>query len=142
MGMRGIATSHKRSTQAACHECLHEQAQVSNLYLLEKAYVEYDRMPIPSRRFVARRCGVCEWSGAGLELGRPVSTTCPICHAPTSVTSEELLVPLVSNKNPIATALSRLGASKGGLMRAKGLSPARRSEIARAAAAARWRRRR
>lgn len=41
-------------------------------------------------------------------------------------------------KNPAAVALGRLGGSKGGKMRAAKLSPKRRSEIARAAARARW----
>ncbi len=42
-------------------------------------------------------------------------------------------------KNPAAVALGKLGGSKGGKMRAKKLSPKRRSEIARKAAKARWR---
>lgn len=46
-----------------------------------------------------------------------------------------------SKKNPHAIALSRLGAEKGGRTRAKNLTPERRSEIARKAAKARWRRR-
>lgn len=41
-------------------------------------------------------------------------------------------------KNPAAVALGKLGASKGGIARAKKLSPARRKEIARKAIAARW----
>lgn len=41
-------------------------------------------------------------------------------------------------KNPAAVALSRLGASKGGIARAKKLSPQRRSEIARNAVLKRW----
>ena len=41
-------------------------------------------------------------------------------------------------KNPHAVALSRLGASKGGKARAKKLTPARRREIAKVAAQARW----
>ena len=43
-----------------------------------------------------------------------------------------------TNKNPAAVALSKLGASKGGKARAKKLSAKRRSEIARKAIAARW----
>jgi hypothetical protein len=39
-----------------------------------------------------------------------------------------------------AAALSKLGASKGGEARAKSLSKKRRAEIARKAAAARWKR--
>ena len=41
-------------------------------------------------------------------------------------------------KNPAAVALGRLGGAKGGRARAAKLPPERRSEIARKAAAARW----
>lgn len=41
-------------------------------------------------------------------------------------------------KNSAAVALGRLGGSKGGKARAKNLSPARRTEIAKKAAIARW----
>ena len=41
-------------------------------------------------------------------------------------------------KNPHAVALGRLGGKKGGVARAKKLSKKRRSEIARKAAKARW----
>jgi hypothetical protein len=41
-------------------------------------------------------------------------------------------------KNPAAQALAALGASKGGKARAANLSDRRRKAIARAAAAARW----
>jgi len=41
-------------------------------------------------------------------------------------------------KNPAAVALGKLGASKGGKARAKKLSAKRRSEIARKAVNARW----
>ena len=41
-------------------------------------------------------------------------------------------------KNPHAVALGKLGAKKGGVARAKKLSPERRSEIARKAVNARW----
>ena len=41
-------------------------------------------------------------------------------------------------KSAAATLLGRLGGRKGGLARAKKLSPERRSEIARTAAEARW----
>jgi hypothetical protein len=44
-------------------------------------------------------------------------------------------------KNPAAVALSKLGASKGGIARAKKLSPEERSKIARMAVNARWRKR-
>lgn len=41
-------------------------------------------------------------------------------------------------KNPAAVALNKLGASKGGIARALKLSPVKRSEIARMAVLARW----
>ncbi len=44
----------------------------------------------------------------------------------------------VKEKNPAAVALSKLGASKGGLARAASLSDRKRSAIAKKAAAARW----
>lgn len=44
----------------------------------------------------------------------------------------------LKKKNPAAVALGKLGGSKGGKIRAKKLSPERRSEIARKAALARW----
>lgn len=46
-------------------------------------------------------------------------------------------VPLPA-KNPAAVALGRLGGKKGGPARARKLTEKRRVEIARAAAAARW----
>ena len=45
---------------------------------------------------------------------------------------------LEREKNPAAVALGRLGASKGGQARAAKLSPKKRREIAKKAAAARW----
>lgn len=42
-------------------------------------------------------------------------------------------------RNPAAVALSKLGASKGGIARAAALSPSRRAAIARKAVQARWR---
>jgi len=46
-----------------------------------------------------------------------------------------------SGKNPAAVALGKLGGAKGGRARAAKLTPKRRSEIARQAAQARWRKR-
>jgi len=43
-----------------------------------------------------------------------------------------------TGKNTAAVALGRLGGKKGGAARRDSLSPERRSEIARAAAAVRW----
>ena len=44
----------------------------------------------------------------------------------------------VDTRNPAAVALGKLGASKGGKARAAKLSPKKRAEIARKAAAKRW----
>lgn len=44
----------------------------------------------------------------------------------------------IPEKNPHAQALGKLGGSKGGQQRAKNLSAARRKQIARKAAKARW----
>jgi hypothetical protein len=44
----------------------------------------------------------------------------------------------VKKKNAAAVALGRLGGLKGGTARAKALSPEQRSEIARRAVMARW----
>lgn len=44
-------------------------------------------------------------------------------------------------KNPAAVALGRLGGLKGGKARAKKLTPKQRSEIAKQAAEARWKKR-
>jgi len=43
-----------------------------------------------------------------------------------------------SGKNPAAVALGKLGGRKGGRARAERLTPERRREIAKRAAAARW----
>jgi hypothetical protein len=43
-------------------------------------------------------------------------------------------------KNPAAVALGKLGASKGGQARAAKLTPEQRREVAKKAAAARWKR--
>ena len=90
------------------------------------------------RRFVTRACTVCEWEGAAVEPPAAPGD-CRWCHAPSRVVREELLVPIVPGKNPLAAALSRAGAALGGKARAERLSPARRREIAAAAARARWR---
>jgi hypothetical protein len=90
---------------------------------------------------VERRCLVCEWSAS---VNEPEETPeiggeCPVCHAPT----ERMRVRrrLQREPNVHAAALGRLGGLKGGPARAAALSPRRRREIARSAAAARWKRR-
>ena len=47
--------------------------------------------------------------------------------------------PVDPNKDPAAVELGRKGGLKGGLARAKSLTPNQRREIAKKAAAARWR---
>jgi len=46
--------------------------------------------------------------------------------------------PIKPDKNPAAVALGRLGGLKGGKARAESLSKSQRSQIAKAAAMARW----
>jgi hypothetical protein len=82
---------------------------------------------------VIRRCPVCDWKGAVI-VGMPREEDCPQCHAPTVAEA-----PPKTAKNPHAAALGRLGGKRGGRARAKKLSPARRKQIARKAALARWR---
>jgi hypothetical protein len=53
-------------------------------------------------------------------------------------TPENLPISKESTKNPHAVALGRIGGKKGGVARAKKLSPEQRSEIARKASRARW----
>ncbi len=54
-------------------------------------------------------------------------------------TSDEPAPDPDEGKNPHAVALGRAGGLKGGKARAAALTPEQRSEIARKAAAARWR---
>lgn len=59
----------------------------------------------------------------------------------TEATGESVLAPLpLKEKDPLAVALGRRGGLKGGAARAAKLSKERRSEIARQAAASRWKR--
>jgi hypothetical protein len=51
-----------------------------------------------------------------------------------------LAEPKEDTRNPAAVALSKLGASKGGKARAAKLSDRKRKQIAKKAAAARWKR--
>jgi hypothetical protein len=92
---------------------------------------------------VERKCRVSEWEAEQVELP-DADPDCPWCHGPTEAL-QVLPLPggiVVSGvphaKNPFASALGRLGASKGGVARARALSPKRRREIARNAARARW----
>ena len=90
----------------------------------------------PQPGVVHRRCPVCEWDGI-VVVGSGDEEDCPQCHAPT-----EIQAPAKGAKNPHAAALGRLGGVRGGKARAEVLSAKRRTEIARNAALARWRKRR
>jgi hypothetical protein len=99
-----------------------------------------------ARRVVERQCAVCEWKGEITEAPNE-TIECPWCHAPTElvriITGPSAPVSdTAADKNPHAAALGRLGGLKGGRARADSLSAARRREIARKAARARWRRKR
>jgi hypothetical protein len=100
-----------------------------------------DDDPLPSaelRRLVQRRCAVCEWQGETGEAPGD-SPACPWCHAPTEIVHVSGETADASEtKNPHAAALGRLGGLKGGRARADRLSAAKRREIARKAARARW----
>lgn len=89
---------------------------------------------------VDRRCVVCEWTGTVKETADTleIGGQCPACHAPTERVRVRRRYEHVPNVH--AAALGRLGGLKGGPARAAALSPKRRREIARAAAAARWKR--
>ncbi|RJQ36646.1 MAG: hypothetical protein C4555_07210 [Dehalococcoidia bacterium] len=60
-------------------------------------------------------------------------------HIVEQATGEAIPKPLDATKNPAAVALGRLGGLKGGKARASKLTPEQRKEIARKAAASRWR---
>ena len=93
-------------------------------------------------RFVTRACPVCEWTHAAFEPSSkdPAASECRVCHAPMRIVREQLLVDATELRDQ-AAAFGRAGGLKGGRIRAEKLSPRRRSEIARLAAAARWKRR-
>jgi hypothetical protein len=91
------------------------------------------------RHFVTRRCAVCDWAGAPVEPHGD-GGDCPFCHAPTEIAREEWLID-VAEVRAQAARYGRIGGMKGGRIRAERLSPARRRDIAKKAAAARWRRR-
>lgn len=57
------------------------------------------------------------------------------------IVAEETGEKVDDEKDPLAVELGRRGGLKGGKARAKSLSPARRQEIAKKAAEARWKRR-
>jgi len=102
--------------------------------------------PVGTTRHLARReCEACGWQGEIVER-KNTTLLCPQCYGAThlATANDEPLhtsadVPAPPAKNPHAAALGRLGGLKGGRARAIRLSPARRREIARKAARARWR---
>lgn len=65
-------------------------------------------------------------------------TAFEIMQAATGQPAKESAKPKPHKKNPAAVALGRLGGKKGGKARAEKLSQKRRSDIAKAAAKARW----
>jgi hypothetical protein len=87
-----------------------------------------------------RRCLVCDWEETRAEPEETdvLGPCCRRCRAPTERVSivARRIEPVSPNLN--ASALGRLGASRGGIARAAVLTPKRRREIARAAARARW----
>jgi hypothetical protein len=87
-----------------------------------------------------RRCLVCEWEDTCVEPEETdvIGPPCPRCRAPTERVSMVVRCVKPPAPNPNASALGRLGASRGGRARAAVLTPTRRREIARAAARARW----
>ena len=56
----------------------------------------------------------------------------------TNAIAHRIVAQTTGEKNPHAVALAKLGASKGGMARAKVLSAKKRKEIAKLAAATRW----
>jgi hypothetical protein len=99
------------------------------------------RQNTPARRLVERRCAVCEWKGEVVETPGE-AMECPWCHAPTEPVRilSATIATANDSRNPHAAALGRLGGLKGGRARADALTAARRRQIARKAARARWKR--
>jgi hypothetical protein len=89
---------------------------------------------------VRRRCLVCDYESVTEEaVDTPAfEVPCEDCGAPTE--RLEVLRRRTARvaRNPHAAALGRLGGLKGGPARAANLSAARRREIAKTAARARW----
>lgn len=69
---------------------------------------------------------------------RPLDTNQRAANVVAAVTGEPHRAPRTKRKNPAAVALGRKGGLRGGKARAASLSPEERSEIAKRAAAARW----
>ncbi len=69
---------------------------------------------------------------------RPRDTNQLAKHIVDLSTNDEPETKPEDGKNPAAVALGRLGGKKGGKARAESMTPERRSEIAKKAAAKRW----
>ena len=87
-----------------------------------------------------RKCLVCDFEDEREEAQATdeIGPLCLQCRAPTERIEILGRRTVAEPPNPHAAALGRLGGLKGGPARAHALSPARRKEIARQAARARW----
>src|SRR4026209_694844 len=104
-------------------------------------------MSVPSSitlLWVRRRCLVCEHESEVEEAAAvlPIGAPCSECRAPTERIEVLKRITAPRDRNPHAAALGRLGGLRGGPARAATLRASRRRDIARAAARARWARRR
>ena len=87
-----------------------------------------------------------QWNGGGLKnmpkgpqgQKRPADVIGNAVRVMRIATGEEEESIPSDTRNPAAVALSKLGASKGGLARAANLSQRKKKQIARKAAVARW----
>ena len=100
-------------------------------------------MELPSLAYelrVRRKCLVCDFDQEVIEpeAMEDIGPPCTACRAPTERTAILERRRVLRPVNPHAAALGRLGGLKGGIARAARLTPARRRAIARAAANARW----
>jgi hypothetical protein len=138
-----IAYAGKHGADAHDRHCRHAHAGVRWTTDMPRKKAVPRNPPIEIRYLVQRKCRLCEWEGEQVELPG-ADPDCPWCHGPTEAVRmlqlpRGIIVSGVSQaKNPFAAALGRLGAKKGGVARARALSPKRRREIARKAARARW----
>ena len=97
---------------------------------------------IDELQVVNRRCTICDWEAQLIEKGLGSDPLCPWCYGLTERTSiVGLVIPEAmrpGDKSRLAASLGRLGGLKGGPARAKKLTAAERSDIAKKAARARW----
>ena len=76
--------------------------------------------------------------GKKLDFNQIAKAVVDLATAETPPAAPESAPPVDDGKNPNAVALGRLGGLKGGKARAASLSAKKRKEIAKKAAAARW----